>query len=60
MPGAMGQDRVCLNADMTKVVPCDSEEAAHIYSKADADQILAETKGRTQSANKGRSTAENK
>ena len=60
MPGAMGKDRVCLNADMTKVVPCDSDEAAHVYSKEDADRILGETKQREQAANKARRQAEDK
>jgi hypothetical protein len=60
MPGAMGKDRVCLNADMTKIVDCDSDEAAHVYSRDDADKILGEKKATARSANKAREAAENK
>lgn len=51
---------VCLNADKTREVPCESEEAAFRYSREDADRILAEAKAAKQAANKARSAGENK
>ena len=34
------EDRVCLNADMTADVPCDSVEARYVYSREDAERIV--------------------
>lgn len=34
----------CMNADLTREVPCDSPEAAYVYPEAEIKRILAERK----------------
>lgn len=48
-------EKVCMNGDKSKIVDCESAEAAFIMDKADADKILAETKAQQRSSNKARS-----
>lgn len=54
------RELVCLNADRTKIVSCDSEEAAFQIEKGEADKLFADQKAAAAAENKARKAAEDK